>query len=357
MSKDNTMRVIDQYPYLKSTKGDFGLEIEVEGYNLPRKIDKWWHVEQDGSLRGQENAEYVLNTPLNYVELKKALYHLKDCYKKAKARIDDTVTAGIHVHLNVQDNTLYEMVKIITLYYCLENLLIKYCGESREGNHFCLRAKDSDFIIDNIVTGLSTNRFNNLCIPDYRYSALNLASLSKFGSVEFRAFKTTDDMDNILEWCSILKTLKESALKYDSPIDIVINVSEIGVAGFITKTLKEHSKMFIENYDYESIVFEGMRSAQDIAFSCNWEDFIKYYTIDKNKKDKVEYGVDLPRPVRRFAVDEAGNIGVGGGGGFFNRARMDDLERMEAQWIAAHPPQMAPRAPNEDEDEPDEGDF
>lgn len=46
-----------------AAKGDVGIEIEVEGKNLPKHFEKYWRVEADGSLRGEDNAEYVLEKP------------------------------------------------------------------------------------------------------------------------------------------------------------------------------------------------------------------------------------------------------------------------------------------------------
>ena len=56
----------------KRTDGDVGIEIEVEGRRLPI-TEKYWRMEKDGSLRGPENMEYVLDRPMSLKDAKKAL--------------------------------------------------------------------------------------------------------------------------------------------------------------------------------------------------------------------------------------------------------------------------------------------
>lgn len=57
------MNVIDFYGN-KPQEGSYGIEIEVEGVNLPAVANNVWTTTHDGSLRG-ESAEYVLKKPLD----------------------------------------------------------------------------------------------------------------------------------------------------------------------------------------------------------------------------------------------------------------------------------------------------
>src|SRR3990172_9397067 len=109
----------------KRTAGDVGVEIEVEGRNLPY-TEKYWKREADGSLRGPENAEYVLRKPATLTQLKMALKSLAIDYRASEAKVDESVRAGVHVHVNVQHMNMVEVYNFITLYLILEELLTKY---------------------------------------------------------------------------------------------------------------------------------------------------------------------------------------------------------------------------------------
>ena len=51
----------------RPTKGLVGIEIEVEGSKLPKETEFGpWTYHQDGSLRGEDNAEYVLSSPIEF---------------------------------------------------------------------------------------------------------------------------------------------------------------------------------------------------------------------------------------------------------------------------------------------------
>lgn len=95
--------------------GLLGVEVEVETLKgeLPRIHDDLaaWNVTHDGSLRG-ESAEYVFKEPLG-------------------------PRASVHVHVNVLEMTKQQLDNFLYSYLLLEDVLMSFCGEGREGNRFC----------------------------------------------------------------------------------------------------------------------------------------------------------------------------------------------------------------------------
>lgn len=285
MPKELKIKDVFQTP---EKEGDFGLEIEVEGINLPTNghIRKYWRRHNDGSLRGRENAEYVINGPVTRPVLSDALQELKKAYKDCNSRLDDTVTAGVHVHLNFQQSTLIQLYTFITLYYCVEDLLLRFCGESREGNHFCLRAKDADYVIGQVVQSVQRMEPRVLASENVRYAALNYLALANYGSLEFRSMRSTEDLSVIELWCDILMTLKISSEKFKDPKDVIMAVSQHGARQFIHNVFGEYSDLFVEMDNYQDEIHSGMRYAQDIAFAISdWSDI-----NDKKKVLKYNYG-------------------------------------------------------------------
>lgn len=256
-------------PQLK-TKGDLGIEIEVEGANLP-DAPKYWRREEDGSLRGEENAEYVFRKPLTLDQTYAALEQLGAAYKENGSRVDDSVRAGIHVHVNVQDLSLIELFNFITVYVVLEEILVDHCGEGRQGNLFCLRAMDAGYLITTLRKAIAKRQFQALGHDDLRYSSMNVKSLSTYGSLEFRAMRGTGDMERIYNWAKLLLTLREVAKTFYDPKAVIQGFSEGEAAGFVYRCLGEQAGAFLEDTDALRKVKSGMRRAQDIAYACNWE--------------------------------------------------------------------------------------
>ena len=258
---------------LREKKGLLGIEVEVEGNQpLPREVNENWKVVNDGSLRG-EAKEYVFASPLDRatasVEINK-LYDLLD------GKINDSMRAGVHVHVNCQKLTIRQLFTVMTAYYCLENLLIEDAGEERQGNLFCLRLSDADYVNTGIMSVLMQQDIHSDCgifhNENLRYAALNLVSLSKFGSIEFRALRTPLQREKILEWTDTLATLVENAVKhFKTPAEILYSMSANGGAEVVTKLLGVHAKKQINKSNFEEELYEGIRRVQYWVFLTNWE--------------------------------------------------------------------------------------
>lgn len=266
-----TVANVFRIPEGRIVGGDVGVEIEVEGHNLPPAV-KGWRKEADGSLRG-ESAEYVLSKPLTTEGLKVALKELAHQYEKFGSRIDDTIRAGVHVHVNVQKLDIVQLYNYLTLYFIFEELLTKFCGHTREGNLFCLRACDAEFVIERLQYAAKSRKFGVLVSDDLRYAAVNVKALGNYGSLEFRAMRSTKDFTVIQTWAEILVSLREAAKKYFEPTDIINGFSEGEAEGFMTRILGPYAELFMGYKDYKACLTRGMRIAQEVAFCTNWQKF------------------------------------------------------------------------------------
>lgn len=270
----NTIANIVHLPAEKLQKGLYGLEIEAEGDNLPMNgLAGIWRLEADGSLQsGYKALEYVMNIPSSMLGVKSALDVLNIAYKAHGTVVYDTQTSGVHVHMNVQNYTPKELFTLMTVYFILEELLITYCGPNREGNHFCLRIKDAEWLMHELVQAAQTRKFNNLKTDDLRYSTLNSCSLFKYGSLEFRAMRGTGNLNAIYEWVEILDRVREAALKYDSPREVVLSMSESGEDEYLNKILGDKAKLFYVP-ERKRMIREGARLVQALAFLPQWNEY------------------------------------------------------------------------------------
>lgn len=205
--------------------GDVGVEIEAEGVNLLEVNDKYWHTEDDGSLRGHypdSKAEFVFKKPILVTDVKKALEVLSGKLAANGAVLDFSYRCSVHVHVNVQQLTYTQLLNMIYTYLLIEEPCMVMCGKSRKGNNFCLRLQDAEGLLDNVHRMFAHGEAGLRYAPDneMRYSAINLAAVKKYGSVEFRAMEGNLDVNRIDSWTRILCAIRDYASKQESPKDI-----------------------------------------------------------------------------------------------------------------------------------------
>jgi len=256
-----------------------GLEIEMEAHNMfpdSARTQYYWKKERDGSLRGRASIEYVLRRPMSRGGIDAALNKLDSALAEERTEVIDSVRAGIHVHINVRDLTILQMITMVTYYYILEELLVAtMCGEGRSGNHFCLRVKDADYILSNLTEAIQKRRFGYLDKDIIRYSALNFCSLNLYGSLEFRAMRTTRDFTKIKEWVDVLLAIKKNSSLSPNPRHVLENFSFGGEWNFLKDILGEGLAKEIVKRDpgYKEKLNNGARLAQEVGYALdNWED-------------------------------------------------------------------------------------
>lgn len=263
----------------KKQDGDIGLEIECEGDNLPEIHNVYWKSVTDSSLKRANSWEYVLKRPVKEEDLVKVLNYLDSIIKENDGVILESVRAGVHVHINVQQLELIHLYNFIVLYLALEELLVSYCGPNREGNLFCLRASDARFLINLLRKAISGKKLGNLSTDEIRYASINMKALFNYGSIEFRAMRSTPDFNSIAVWASMLLHLRNISTTYESPADIMFDISNSGAKNFVRKVLGEFSTAIINDSQFDVKIREGINNAQDIAFCSDWS---KYFTKPSN---------------------------------------------------------------------------
>lgn len=257
-------------------KGEVGLEIEVEGRRLlhDEDVPEPWVYHVDHSLRG-ENAEYVLDKPISFKEVPKALKTLWDALNSNKAVLKDSNRTSVHVHLNCQQFHLNRLASFLGLIFSLEEPLTEWCGEHRVGNLFCLRAIDAPGIISAFRNFIQNN--GQTSVGEYlRYAAVNPHALLRFGSLEIRTLKGCSDPKIIEEWVSILERLYKLSEDFKDPRDVCTTLSSLGPLGFFDRMLGEKATVIRQGISWtddelREAVYRGVRLAQDICYCREWE--------------------------------------------------------------------------------------
>ena len=172
---------------------------------------------------------------------------------------------------------MVQVYNFVCLYLLVEDLLLLYAGEDRVGNMFCLAVKDAEALVDAMVSAIENKDFNifQRAKEKLRYGSINITALPKFNSLEFRALRVTTDPDVITEWATLLLGLKDLAMKYETPVDIIKEFSISGVHGFLTEALgqgyKERLVGGVSQDIVEQYVWEAIPLVQEIAYCTRWD--------------------------------------------------------------------------------------
>lgn len=283
--------LVNEYYPVRNAKGDLGVEIECEGRKLPMfdpgvKGNLWKSI-SDHSLRG-ESMEYTFSEPYSLERATEALQWLRGHMKAQGTLLAPSLRTSVHVHLNVQRFTLQEVYNIIVAYFLMEALLVQYSGTDRVGNLFCLRGCDAELLPYKIAEGLRKKTYVGETKDDtYRYASLNLAALPKFGSLEFRSFRGTEDFEAIQQWIEVIYTFKRIGHQFNDPLEILrlFEKDQESILDFFPKEFKKEVKGY---RDYPQLLQKGYEYAVDICHSGKW---LADKTKCEEKKKKSAYAL------------------------------------------------------------------
>lgn len=233
---------------VKQCKGDVGVEIECEGENLVFVEDDVWKAVDDGSLRGafpDSRAEYIFTRPIEHKYVRTALETLADLLKDSK--LNFSYRTSVHVHINAVHLEMEELMSMMYAYYLAEGALSNYAGAERAGNNFCLRLKDAEGVLKTATSIFREPTKARMAwnADQIRYSAMNLESLRKYGSLEFRAMEGNMDVQRISDWVDMLLCLRAAGKTFGTPVDIAQYYAENGYAAFMEKLFGKLSRKLV----------------------------------------------------------------------------------------------------------------
>lgn len=213
--------------------GDIGVEIEVEGENLPVEV-AGWDVKAEGSLRGRKGRpvareggpdtprEYVLPRPLSVKSVAQRMQSLWVELTRGDGRIVRlTSRASTHLHINMSHRTLHDFLGFLLIYQAIEPMLLRLCGEERNGNLFCVplyESGDIPHLASRWVKALNAQDIYHLqhYWPRGKYASLNLDPLRTYGSLEVRCFPNTITPADVVKWATWLTNIRELATEADA---------------------------------------------------------------------------------------------------------------------------------------------
>lgn len=261
----------------RKVAGDVGIELEMEGLNLPfsanqrdtpRSISTFWSIVRDGSLR--EGAEYIFTEPLTADKVPEALKEMQGMLDQHKTKPSYSFRTSTHVHVNVGNMEYEKVLNFIYLYSIMESLITNVCGQKRIGNRFCLRIADAEgclHLLKELVRcrdrgGRNFPRYLNQ--DNYKYSAMNVVPMGNKGSIEFRAMEGHADWERLCRWVDTLLNLRLMAEEYENLPAIWVDLNSLGSRRFAKKVLMERYEDY-QGYDVDSNVMQSASLSLDLV--------------------------------------------------------------------------------------------
>lgn len=262
-----------------------GIEIELENVRGKSRepFSLYWKEVEEHSTRNNpiEWATYKYKheayLPIIGVEIDNALNDIEKYFKIHKA-VQLTKRTGLHIHIGMADNSLQEVYSFIVLSILFETLLFKRFATSfRETENYCFPIFRSEYSQEKIAHLLdelyllnnnftySSEGFVSAIKSTNKYSSINLLTLMRLGTVEFRFHPGTKDVKEIADFINVLFAIKKYALNFDiSNISSVCSsISEVGANQFLKDVFADNAELF-KHLDYERYIIQGIRVIQNI---------------------------------------------------------------------------------------------
>lgn len=260
-----------------------GLEVEVEDTGLGGgNYDCLPNIKcvSDNSLRNN-GAEFIFEAPVFGEDLKDSINNLSDTIEGLPHQATFGFRTSTHVHLDVRDLTPKEVVKIIFMYSILEPLFYQIDNAERWNSPFAQPLSVSLFNPDFMKAIKKAMRSTNLnthliTTSDDRYYALNLSSISKFGSLEFRMFNATKSKSELKKLINLVMMTRDTiGLLTDS-----YSINEEGLRAYL-----HHKNMaFVPDLNcYESLLKIYSSAISDREFT----------SVDEVSEHSNETGADF----------------------------------------------------------------
>jgi hypothetical protein len=253
-----------------------GLELEIEGISHDNKPPVFWKIEHDGSL-ASGGCEVVLKQPLSGTDLLAGLNALKIFLKGKKPVFSERTS--LHVHIDISSLTLQQLLSFVTLYVTFEKVLMNYMDSSRSNNHFCMDmgvGGTNISVLRSLIKGDGDIKdiLNHVSRSDgFKYSGCNLASIGKYGSLEFRAHQGISKRPQMVRWINLLLSLRTYALSH-TPAEILSFKQDTSEDGLFQEVLGNYSA-FLEYPKLSKDILIGARIAQDFVYASESSESLK----------------------------------------------------------------------------------
>lgn len=188
-----------------------GIDCYYEGYH--HRTTAYWKLVTDQSIDGT-GGEIV--SPILMGDEGARQLELVIAALDTIEGISVNVSCGLHVHLDVADLTVNEIQTTYERYADYESQIDMIMPRSRRGNNS--RWCGSITNVKTRVKNVRTKSKAGLANAAGRYYKVNLQSLTRYGTMEFRQHSGTINFDKIINWVSFLMAFVEKSKKLNNVV-------------------------------------------------------------------------------------------------------------------------------------------
>lgn len=238
-------------------KGRFGVEIEVEGRNLPdaMKPGTAWLITGDGSLR--DGKEYLFKGPRDYKDAVSALKELRDAFLDNDADLNFSFRTSVHAHINCLERTRDEVGRLLYTLVLLEPLILNMSGEERRHNRFCLSVSDAEYLVSTYHRFLHEDDYPGQGFPPVvmelnedqdKYSSINITPLRTKGSIEIRTMRGNMNVTLLSHYLLLLDCAYDWAIKQKDVASIYEKLQRNGIESMLLEILDGKAPAVLYKY-------------------------------------------------------------------------------------------------------------
>ncbi len=186
-----------------------GIPAQTEIYNHTDHSDEMWKVVTDASIKGAKTCEVV--SPILHGEAGLAIAkRVAEALEDAGASANKS--CGLHVHFDARSMNCTEIKSIVTRYAAFESRIDKFMPMSRRSNHNYYCASVSKLVSSASFKEAAT-RESLIRAQGTRYQKVNLQSLGRHNTVEFRQHSGTVNASKIASWVLFLNAFIDESIR------------------------------------------------------------------------------------------------------------------------------------------------
>lgn len=175
-----------------------------------RSLRKAWMACEDGSLRGADAAELKARKAMNTQEFDRALDQLFE----ASEGWSVSKRTGFHLHVDVGTYTMQQLYNLFSIYALLEPAIYTAAGDERSANPFSVPWFKDPYVCQHLLDKREQDPAN-IGHRLGKYSGLNVESMQRFGTVEWRHRRNTKDRGHLVSWINLILTIHAFAYRDD----------------------------------------------------------------------------------------------------------------------------------------------
>lgn len=219
-----------------------GIELEFEGRNVAKLSHPMWTMKGDGSLR--HGAEYITTSPLvgeNVITAVNGLLsNLSEMQEVGRVIVNPSFRTSTHVHVDFSQkrDTLSNIQDFVAAYSLIEEAFYAYTDPSRRYSGYSDAWNDLGDGLHDTLRADDPQSMHAAIQSVQRYMGLNMQSLQRFGTLEFRHASLITDPAVLIGWIDLILRLKRYVYAHSSEEESVLDHIQKGnLDSFIEEVL------------------------------------------------------------------------------------------------------------------------